>query len=87
MDLNDSIRVQVQVPRMEKLNATTVGQNTTQNTTNSGQRLNENQITPMKKVQVSAMEQTKLNQVQSNPICDKQNLFKFGLTKKALAKK
>lgn len=89
MDLNDSIHKAIQVPRLEKLNSTTVGQNT-QNTTNSGQRLHETQFASMKKVPVpdfAAMEQQKMNPAQSNPITDKQNLFKFGFTQKAMQKK
>jgi len=44
----------------------------------------------MKKVPVpdfAAMEQQKINPAQSNPITDKQNLFKFGFTQKAMQKK
>ena len=58
---------------MEKLNTqATQSSKLTQNTTNSGQRLQEgNQFSNLKKVTVSSMEQqSNLNTTQKNPITE-----------------
>ena len=73
---------------MEKFNSQAV-QSTQipQNTTNSGQRLQETNQISSNKVPVpnfASMEQSKINTSKKNPITDNQNLFKFGYSQKTM---